>query len=109
MQIATWHPVFAHFRNPWALGSFDLDLERFGRMLRGNLRPGPSRIEINPRAEDVAAVVRNGAVTVDVECGPEHPDRPWTAKFSSYARLRTIGLGNSDWALSYKWESNPAV
>lgn len=109
MLLATWAPWYALFRNPWEAGAFQVDIERFGRMVRGRLRPGPTRLEINPRPEDVAAVVKNGKAAVDIECGPEHPDRPWTAKYAARARLRTIGLGNSDWALSYRWETSPAV
>jgi len=111
MQIATWPPAYAHYRNPWELGVFELDVARFARAVRGQLRAGPSRLEINPRSEDVAAVVsKAGYVTVDIECGPEHADSPWTAKFPARARLRTIGLGNADWALSYRWDGGcPAV
>lgn len=110
MLIATWSPAYAIFKNPWEHGAFEIDVGRFARMIRGQLRAGPSRLEISPRPEDVAAVVSASRyVTVDIECGPEDADRPWTAKYASRARLRTIGLGNADWALSYKWLENPAV
>ena len=108
--IATWSPAFALFKQPWETGHFNIDVDRFARLIRGQLRAGPSRLEISPRTEDVAAVVAaSGYVTVDIECGPEHPDRTWTAKYPARARLRTIGLGNADWALSHKWQDNPAV
>lgn len=107
--IATWSPAFALFKQPWETGHFNIDVDRFARMIRGQLRAGPSRLEIRPRAEDVAAVVQNGRVAVDIECGPEHPDRPWTAKYPARARLRTIGLGNSEWALSYRWHEDAGV
>ncbi len=112
--ISTWPPTVAAYAKPRELGAFYIDVDRFARMIRGELRAPPSRLEIHPRPEDVESVVwthpvYGRCVTVDIECGPEQSDMKWTAKFSGRARLRTIGLGNPDWALSHRWGEYPAV
>jgi DNA polymerase I-like protein with 3'-5' exonuclease and polymerase domains len=110
MLIASYAPAYALFRDPWVTGNFQCDLNRFSRMIKGHLRRGPSRLEIDPRPEDVAAVVSpTGYVTVDVETGPSDPSKPWTAKHATHAVLRTIGLGNADWALSHRYGMSTAV
>jgi uracil-DNA glycosylase family 4 len=106
--IATWHPTFAFFYNPFEWGAFEIDLARFKRMLNGTLRAGPSKLLTRVTARDVHALVREGLpIAVDIETAPEHPDRRWTGKDPTRARLRTIGLGNTRWGLSFVWKKAP--
>lgn len=102
--IWTWHPTYALFREPYAAGAFGIDLARFKRLLDGKLRPGPSRLITSPTVEDVYAVVLDSRVAVDVETAPRTSDQRWTGKDPLRARLRTVGLGNSSWGLSFAYE-----
>lgn len=106
--IWTWHPTYALFREPYAWGAFSVDLARFKRLLTGTLRPGPSRLITTPTVEDIYAVVAEGRVAVDVETAPRTPDQQWTGKDPLRARLRTIGLGNAEWGLSFAYEHRNA-
>lgn len=109
--IATWHPTYAMFRNPYSWGEFRIDLDRFSRAIKGKLRPGPSKFILRPTVEDVAKVATHGYVTVDVESAPRGRHEPWTAKDPDRARLRCIGLGNRNWGLSFLWteKSSPVA
>lgn len=103
--IATWHPTYAFFRNPFEAGAFDTDLARFVRLVKGALGPRPSRLLVHPGIDVLGDLVReNLPIAVDVEASPEHPDRPWTGKDPTRAGLRTIGFGNTDWGVSYIWD-----
>lgn len=102
--IWTWHPTYALFREPYAAGAFGIDLGRFRRLLDGKLRPGPSKLITSPTVEDVYAVAVERRVAVDVETAPRSMDARWTGKDPLRARLRTIGLGNAEWGLSFAYE-----
>lgn len=102
--IWTWHPTYALFREPYAAGAFGIDLARFQRLLDGKLKPGPSKLITSPTVEDIYAVVQEARVSVDVETAPRSPDQRWTGKDPLRARLRTIGLGNAEWGLSFAYE-----
>lgn len=103
--IATWHPTYAYFHNPFEGGAFDADLGRFARLLGGRLGPPPSRLLVHPDIGALAELQREGKpISVDVETKPERPDQPWTGKDPTRAKLRTIGFGNSSWGLSFIWE-----
>lgn len=102
--IATWHPTYAYFRNPFEGGAFDTDLARFVRLVKGKLGPKPSSLLVHPGIDRLDALLREGLpIAVDVEASPEHPDRPWTGKDPTRAGLRTIGFGNVSWGVSYIW------
>jgi uracil-DNA glycosylase family 4 len=102
--IATWHPTYAYFRNPFESGAFEVDVGRFKRQLDGRLRPGPSRLLVHPGLDALRELVREGGpISVDIECGPESADKPWTGKDPTRAVLRTVGFGNATWGLSYMW------
>jgi uracil-DNA glycosylase family 4 len=102
--IATWHPTYAFFRNPFEGGAFETDLERFVRLVKGTLGPKPSRLLVHPDIGALNELIREGLqISVDVEASPEHPDRPWTGKDPTRAGLRTIGFGNVSWGVSYIW------
>lgn len=107
--IATWHPTYAFFHNAFEWGAFDVDTRRFRRLLRGELRQGPTELLVHPnirRLDDLLDAARGSSprpISVDIECGPEHPDAPWTGKDPTRARLRTIGFGNIEWGMSLIW------
>lgn len=105
--IATWHPTYAFFHNPFEAGAFEVDLARFVRLLEGKLGPRPSNLLVHPGMGALADLLRDSAgqpIAVDVEAGPEHPERPWTGKDPTRATLRTIGFGNASWGISYIWD-----
>lgn len=99
--IATWHPTFAFYYYPYEWGSLVNDIQKFGRLINGKLRPGPTALITKPTVKDIWGVVREGRVAVDIETGPAVRDMPWTGKDPTRARLRTIGLGNAEWGLSF--------
>jgi uracil-DNA glycosylase family 4 len=117
--IATWHPTYAFFRQPFEWGAFAIDLNRFARLLRGRLRPAPEKLVTNATWRDIQELLRSAPVQrraglpgtqnlapigVDIECGPRWRAKSWTALNPYLARLRTIGLGNAHWGLSFRWE-----
>ena len=106
--IVTHHPTLAFFHDPFSLGAFLIDLDRFSRMTKGKLEPGPKRININPKSSDVRrfhkwALRTHSEIAVDIETAPEHPDRPWTGKDPTRAKLKIVGIGNTEEALSHRW------
>lgn len=109
--ITTWGAAFAIWKNPYAMGDFRADVQRFGRLIRKETRPGPTRLVTNPTVGDVLACVRDGKgmVAVDIETGPAHREAPWTGKDPTQAKLRTIGLGNEEWGLSHVWGDDATV
>lgn len=106
--IWTWPPTFALFREPYAWGAFSVDLARFKRLLTGKLREGPSKLITSPTVEDIYGVADGKRVAVDVETAPRSPGERWTGKDPLRARLRTIGLGNAQWGLSFAYEHRNA-
>jgi uracil-DNA glycosylase family 4 len=102
--IATWHPTYAFFHNPWEAGVFLIDLDRFARMIRGELRPGPSLLLTRPTVADVARLLKEGLpVAVDIETAPAKGMGSHTGKMPGLCRLKTVGLGNKHWGLSIWW------
>lgn len=102
--IQTWHPTFAIFYNPFEWGAFSIDVDRFARLIRGQLRPGPSALLTKPTVLDLREVFKSwhGHGTVDIETAPQTWDQPWTGKDPTRARIRTIGLGNPEWGVSFE-------
>lgn len=130
MLIVTWHPTYAFFRAPHEHAAFDIDLDRFARLVKGTLKPEVLNIRTvtAPTVKDVKAVLRDGWVAVDVETKPMKKDetetivtkkgkvkvkvtRAWgfTGKQALRARLKTVGLGNVEWGLSTMWGKRPDV
>jgi DNA polymerase I-like protein with 3'-5' exonuclease and polymerase domains len=112
--ISTLHPTYAFFHNPWELGNFMVDLDRFARMIRGELEPGPKKINIHPNARDVAKFHKwalahpDEGIALDIETAPERAGKEWgyTGKDPTRCKLKVIGIGNCEVALSYKWRNN---
>jgi len=102
--IATWHPTYAFFHNPWEAGAFLVDLDRFARMIRGELRPGPKLLLTTPRVADLNRLIAEKLpVAVDIETAPAKGMGDHTGKMPQLCRLKTVGLGNKDWGLSIWW------
>lgn len=107
--MVTWHPTYAIFHNPYEWAALLIDLDRLRRLLTGQLKPGPRVLLTHPTAKDVMrltgeALMPGGRVAVDIETGPSEAERPWTGKDPMRAVLRTLGLGNREWGLSFEWE-----
>lgn len=102
--IATWHPTYAFFHNPFEWGSFRVDLDRFARLLRGQIAKPPKRLVTNPTKADLVALRREGlTLAVDIETRPCAHNRPWTGKDPTQAKLKSIGIGNIHWGISFLW------
>lgn len=105
-HIATWHPSNAYFHNPYNRGEFELDMARLGRLVRGQLRPAPSPLIVEPTLADIRRLISESPyIGADIETAPLHKSMPWTGKQPGFAQLRTIGLGNTHWGLSFRWET----
>lgn len=100
--ILTWHPTYAYFHNPFEWGAFEADLERFGRLIKGTLEPQPNIIT-NPSGADILRIAECGIVAVDIETAPENYEETWTGKDPTRAKLKTIGLGNTQEGCSLTW------
>ncbi len=88
------------------MGAFECDLFRFARLIRGELRPEPKQLLTEPTVADLVRLSKEKPyVAVDIETGPETPEEPWTALDPGRAKLRTLGFGNSEWGLSFRWDT----
>lgn len=99
--IVSWHPTFAFFYDPWRRGELEADLARFGRLIRGEVKLlDATALLCQPNEREILRLLMRfadeGEAAVDIETGPQTPDRPWTGKQPGYARLRTIGIGNTE-------------
>lgn len=108
--IVSWHPTYAYFHNPYEWGAFDCDLQRFARLIKGELEAPPRALIIEPTVDDVKRLVAESEfIAYDIETAPEHPSEPWTGKDPTRARLKSIGLGNDKWALAHWWSGGMLV
>jgi uracil-DNA glycosylase len=108
--IVTWSPEFALFRSPWNWGEFTVDMQRFGRVVSGKLREEHFDLNIAPRVSDVRQLVASADfLAVDIETAPEHPDRGWTGKDPTRARLKSVAIGTETRALAHWWGRNKKV
>ncbi len=103
--IVSYHPTYAFFHNPYARGTFEVDLQRFARMVRGHLEIGPD-VDPNPRSADLAHLAESCEVLAfDIETTPAAGDeKGTTGKDPTRARLKSIGFGTTDRGLSVMWE-----
>lgn len=111
--IATWHPTFAFFHNPFAWGAFDCDVARFKRMLTGKLEKLPKEKDLvtKPTWKDVRRLfkecLKKGLpVALDIETIPEggaESDERWTGKDPLRCQLQLLGVGCETWGLSHRW------
>lgn len=100
----TWRPETAYFKNPYEWGTFEVDVKRFARAIRGELVPPPQvRIKGVDVNEIYARARQEGWVSYDIETMPSSSDKPWTGKDPTQARLRTLGFGWEDLGYSFFW------
>lgn len=110
-SIITWHPTFARFHAPHEWGTFTEDVQRFGRLVRGELKPGIRTLIGRPTLATLQRIAgASNFVAVDIETGPSLREAPWTGKDPTRAVLRTVGIGNEWEGASVVWdEASPAV
>lgn len=107
----TFRPDLAYFWAPHEWASFDIDVRRFGRLIRGELEPAP-KIVIDGEfwAQVEARAIREGWIAFDIETMPENPEEPWTGKDPTRARLRTLSFGWEDEGFAFLWaDQTPEV
>lgn len=111
MLITTPHPTFVFFRSTYEWGPWRAYMDRFARMIRGELVPPPekSKLITDPTVEHVLELAKLPFVTVDIETKPAHKARPWTGKDPTQARLKCVGMGCSTWGFSHLWVGNGPV
>lgn len=112
--IATWHPTFAIFHNPFAGGALDVDVARFARMMAGKLEPLPREAQLitRPNYRDVRRLAlqclrSNKPMALDIETIPEggaDSDERYTGKDPLRCQLQLLGLGCEMWGLSHHWQ-----
>lgn len=102
--IVTWHPTYAFFHNPWELAPFLIDLERFSRLIKGGIRPGPKLLLTDPSVADLNRLVNTSKwLACDIETAPRNKGEPWTGKSPLLAKLKSIGFGNTEWGVAIWW------
>ena len=112
--IVSWHPTFAFFRNPYELGAFRADLERFKRLIEGKTTPPPKKIRWRVSPDQVEKLYRYALKTgeplaLDIETGSPDPLRPWWGKDPTMAVLKRVGLGTPMVGVSHQWGKDPVV
>jgi len=113
--IVTWSLSYAiHGSGGWEEGTVDCDIARFGRLIHGKTEPLPSEVITNADHHHLAALVSFAAqskepIACDIETMPGAGMGDWTGKSPKYARLRTIGFGIKDKAVSFMWASASAA
>lgn len=105
MQLSTLR--FAIFYEPKQWGVFRGDVQRFGRLLRNETRPGPKELITNPTVGQIETMFRSAPrIATDIETAAAYPEAPWTGKDPTQAKLKCIGLGNTEWGLALDCRRN---
>lgn len=108
--VITWSPGYAVFKSPWNWGEMTVDIQRFGRIALGKLREEHFDLNIAPRVRDIRQLVASASfLAVDIETAPEHPDRGWTGKDPTRARLKSVAIGTESRAVAHWWGRNDKV
>lgn len=103
--IVSWEPKFAYFIAPKHWAAFDVDLQRFGRLVRGHLGAA-AKIRTGVSADCIKAFgAANHVLAFDIETAPADPARPWTGKSPVEARLKSIGFGTETEGIAVMWEA----
>jgi DNA polymerase I-like protein with 3'-5' exonuclease and polymerase domains len=112
--IASWHPAYALWTNPFEMGAFVIDLDRFSRLIHGKLEAPPKEVIPKARAKDVKRLHRWALKTgeplaVDIETAPNQPGdkHRHTGKDPTRCCLRMVGVGNCDVGLAHVWKNKP--
>lgn len=105
--IVTYHPTFALFYQPYEAGTFEVDINRFSRLIHGELEEYPKKTKVNATIKDLERLIKfakknfGGEISLDIETSPESYDIPWTGKDPTRARLKTIGFGCPVYGISF--------
>ena len=106
-RTVTFRPEMAYFWAPHEWASFDIDVRRFGRMIRGELEPAP-KITLVSASGQIAGIYlrakKEGWVAFDIETMPANYEEPWTGKDPTRAQLRTLSFGWGDEGFSFFWK-----
>lgn len=103
-RTVTFRPEMAYFWAPHEWASFDTDLRRFGRMIRGELEPAPKiTIDQGNMGRIYNRAKAEGWVAFDIETMPANYEEPWTGKDPTRAQLRTLSFGWPDEGYSFFW------
>lgn len=109
--IQTFNPSFAFFFAPYEWGTFSVDVQRFGRLMRGELREFTRTLQIRPssgmlRAYFETALKHKWDLGCDIETGAApgdlpDPDKPGhtlrrTGLNPLTATLKTIAFGDAE-------------
>lgn len=109
--IVAYHPTYAIFRNPYEHGAFSEDLARFARVIRKETRKPPRALLTNPTRSQIRWLFTHsgGRVAVDIETRPETRDTPWTGKDPTRAKLKAIGMGNTEVGMAFDCRKNHVI
>lgn len=111
--LATWHPTYAAFYNPWKAGEFVNDLQRFKRMLEGKLEPAPTVIRRGTVQDFISLAsspwARQVGLSVDLETRAGAGRPAHEGKDPYRAVIKTIALGIPDLGIGYWWGSDTKV
>jgi DNA polymerase I-like protein with 3'-5' exonuclease and polymerase domains len=107
MLIASWHPTYAFYHNPYEWGAFEVDIRRFGRLIRGELRKPPKLVTERPTAADMKWFTRQPWVSCDIETAPCNDTEPWTGKDPTRCFLNLISIGTEEKSVSFRWNERP--
>lgn len=103
-RCVTHRPEMAYFWNPYELESFEADISRFGRLIRGELDPAPNITITDVRVDEIyTEALHRGWVAFDIETMPCSPEEPWTGKDPTRALLRTLSFGWEDRGFAVFW------
>lgn len=110
-RTATFRPELAYFWAPHEWASFDTDIRRFGRMIRGETEKLPEIVLTGNLTEPVMEMcrraVKEGWVAFDIETSPVGDGTPWTGKDPTQAKLRTLSFGWPDVGYAFFWDGLP--
>lgn len=100
--LATYTPAFACFGQPYQYGTLLEDVKHFAQMLKGKT-PEPHAYKAATCVADLEFLMKQPQFSVDIETGPEHPDRSWTGKDPTRATIKMIGFGTETQCVSILW------
>jgi DNA polymerase I-like protein with 3'-5' exonuclease and polymerase domains len=101
-KLVTFHPQYAYWHNPYEAGTFGVDVQHFARMVRGE-RVRSMKLITDPTVADVKRIAAEGWVTCDIETAPQSPEKGFTGKDPTRARLKVLGFGNEEEGIAILW------
>ncbi len=107
--LGTWHPTYAFFHNPYEWGSFTVDAERFGRLIKGKLKKEVPLVWTSGDWRRLQQIykwaLKRGFFTIDLETHPVNGDTVgFTAKDPVRAGINLMSVGVPNCGLSVRWK-----